>query len=94
MDDRTFDQKTAQEWIKAIEGGKPSLRDDDIYPRLRTWIDQVAASEILKIGCGQGICSDQIDLNGRNYTGLEPSQFLVDRAKQLYPARSTHGDAQ
>ena len=33
---------------------------------------------------GRGICSDQIELEGGQYTGLEPSSFLVGRARQQY----------
>jgi SAM-dependent methyltransferase len=85
MDDRTFDdQQTALEWINIIEHDQTGIRDKDIYPRLRTWVNRVSPSEILDIGAGQGICSDKIDLDGRRYTGLEPSPPLVDRAKELY----------
>ncbi len=82
MDDRTFDSDIADDWIKSIE--KSSARDHDIYPMLKTWINSISPKKILDIGSGQGICSDKIDLEGRHYTGLEPSPFLVDRAKQLY----------
>lgn len=85
MDDATFDQKTAVQWINSIESSKVSVRDADIYPRLKSWVDRVSPREILEIGCGQGACSDKIDLIGRTYTGLEPSMFLVERAKELYP---------
>ena len=40
--------------------------------------------DILEIGCGQGICSDKTDLDGRKYTGIELSSLLVSRAKELY----------
>jgi SAM-dependent methyltransferase len=86
MDDHAFDQKTALEWINIIEGGNSRARDadGDIYPRLKTWVARLSPPEILEIGSGQGICSDNIDLGDRRYTGLEPSPFLVDRAKHLY----------
>jgi tRNA G46 methylase TrmB len=62
MDDRTFDDpKSAQEWISLVEKGQ--IRDTDINPRLKTWVDQSNAQDILEIGCGQGICSDKIDLS-------------------------------
>ena len=78
------DQKIALDWIKTVEGDKGRIRDGDIYPRLKTWVNSVSTIEILEIGAGQGICSDKIDLAGRNYTGLEHSPLLVDRAKQQY----------
>lgn len=88
MDDQTFDKKTAEEWISTIESAQPGLRAADIYPRLNAWADQSNPSDLLEIGCGQGICSDHIDLRNRNYVGLEPSPFLVDRARTLYSSDS------
>jgi len=85
MDDSTFDDpKVAQLWINSIESESARVRDLDIYPRLSSWIKQISASEILEIGSGQGACSDKIDLDGRTYTGLEPSSIMVDRAIELY----------
>jgi ubiquinone/menaquinone biosynthesis C-methylase UbiE len=85
MDDKTFDQQTALDWINSIETEGKSHRDDDIYPMLDTWIKRASPLSVLDIGCGQGICSDKIDLNDRSYTGVEPSSVLLNRAKQLYP---------
>lgn len=31
MDDKTFDQKAALDWINSIETGGESHRDDDVY---------------------------------------------------------------
>jgi hypothetical protein len=46
MDDRTFDDpKSAQEWISLVEKGQ--IRDTDINPRLKTWVDQSNAQDIL-----------------------------------------------
>lgn len=83
MDDQSFNQKDAEEWIQKVENPN-GPREGDIYPLLRSWVEATAPIEILEIGCGQGICSDKIDLRGRRYTGVEPSPFLLDRAKQLY----------
>jgi SAM-dependent methyltransferase len=78
------EQKVALEWIRVAEGDGARIRDSDIYPLLRRWIHASSPVEILEIGAGQGICSDKIDLNGRRYTGVEPSSILVDRAQALY----------
>lgn len=86
MDDRTFDDpQIALEWIRRIESAAADVRESDIYPRLREWVDRAAAREILDIGCGQGACSDRIGLGDRRYTGLDPSPRLIERAKELYP---------
>jgi SAM-dependent methyltransferase len=86
MDDQNFnDPNVALDWIQIIESEKARVRESDIYPRLNEWLSRVSATELLDIGSGQGICSAHIDLSGRNYTGLEPSPLLTDRAKELYP---------
>lgn len=84
MDDNKFDEKTAREWINIIEDDKSHIRESDLYPLLRRWIKQASPESILDIGCGQGICSKEIDPNISSYTGLDPSAFLIKRAKQLY----------
>jgi len=85
MDDKTFDDpKIAQEWMETVEGEGARIRETDIYPRIRSWINRVSPLEILEIGSGQGACSDKVELRGRKFTGLEPSPFLVDRANGLY----------
>lgn len=79
-----------------VEGESGRVREADIYPRLNAWLDRSGAQEILDIGCGQGICSDQIRLEGRNYTGVEPCPILRARASELYGGtnrRFVAGDA-
>ncbi len=85
VDDLLNERNVALDWIRTVESEKGRVREDDIYPRLRAWVDRAAPVEILEIGSGQGICSDKIGLAGRNYTGIEPSPLLLDRAMQLYP---------
>lgn len=84
MDDRTFDKQTALDWIQAVEVSGKSFRDDYVYPKLNNLIDHTSPKTILDIGCGQGICSDKIDLKNCKYSGVEPSPFLIERAKDLY----------
>jgi ubiquinone/menaquinone biosynthesis C-methylase UbiE len=85
MDDRNFDEKAALDWIKMIEDVSTLTRKGILYPALNSLVAQPSVHEILDIGCGQGRCSDHIDLTNRNYTGLEPSDFLLARARELYP---------
>ncbi len=82
MDDRTFDQKTAQDWICAVEKTEKSFRDDFVYPKINNLISLAKPKTILDIGCGQGIASGGIQQC--KYTGVDPSPFLVERANQLY----------
>jgi ubiquinone/menaquinone biosynthesis C-methylase UbiE len=94
MDDKTFDnQADAQDWASLIEAPNQP-REKDIYPRLKTWTE--TGTDILDVGCGQGACSAQIDLNGRRYTGVEPSPFLRARAIEIHSSperRFIHGNA-
>jgi SAM-dependent methyltransferase len=84
MDDKTFDDPSvALGWIAAVE--KSRTRDSDVNLLLNAWLDRTSPIEVLEIGSGQGVCSDHIDLEGRNYTGVEPSPLLLARAKELYP---------
>lgn len=84
MDDRTFDEQTARQWIRTIEDGANPVREQDLYPLLRAWVERIAPTRILEVGCGQGDCSRTINLTGRSYVGVDPSPFLIQRARELY----------
>lgn len=84
MDDKNFNQEAAEDWIKMIEHPHAQIREQDIYPLLRTWITQTNPHKILEIGCGQGVCSSALDLTNRHYLGIDPSTHLLERAKKLY----------
>ena len=84
----TDDEKIARDWINAVERNR--VREADIYPQLKAWVHQISATDILDVGCRQGICSDKIDLRLRNYTGIDLSPILIDRAKQLYNSENRH----
>jgi SAM-dependent methyltransferase len=88
MDDRTFDENTALQWIEAVEASKVSIRDNDIYPTVRSWLTDRKITKALEIGSGQGICSDKIDLSLCDYTGIEPSPMMTERAKELYSGKN------
>lgn len=84
MSESQNDKKIAAEWIKIIEDPSSNIRENDIYPQLAQWIESENPKRILEIGCGQGICSSKISLEGKFYTGLDRSQVLIDRARSLY----------
>jgi SAM-dependent methyltransferase len=88
MDDRTFDDDTAVQWIEAVEASKVSTRDNDIFPIARSWLSKGQIAKVLEIGSGQGICSDKIDLSQCDYTGVEPSPLMTKRAQQIYPGKN------
>ncbi len=82
MDDRIFDKQSASYWSAAVEGESGRGKAGGLYPRLNAWLDLASPSEILDIGPGQGACSGNISLEGRNYTGIEPSLFLLERSRE------------
>ena len=88
MDDRNFDDETALQWIEAVEASKVSIRDNDIYPIVRSWLADKHISKVLEVGSGQGICSEKIDLSQCEYTGVEPSPLMTERAKKIYAGKN------
>jgi len=86
LDDKNFDEKTAKDWISAVESPGISWRDKSLYPKLNKLIQN--KQSIIDIGCGQGIVSEKLNLKNSSYTGVEPSTYLLDRGKELYESRS------
>ncbi len=78
-------EDVAKQWISSVENEKDGFRDREIYPRLKSWKRSVTGTAFLEIGSGQGICYSQLGLSDQeSYLGIEPSEPLVARAKQLY----------
>jgi ubiquinone/menaquinone biosynthesis C-methylase UbiE len=90
MDDRHFDRKSAEEWINTIESEGGKIREQDIYPLLQKWIWDNDLTNVLDLGCGQGVCSSKMP-DHTLYTGVDPSPILLERAKSLYPDRKFIG---
>ncbi|MCW5551691.1 MAG: class I SAM-dependent methyltransferase [Verrucomicrobiae bacterium] len=84
MNDRTFGEETARQWIQIIESRGNPVREQDLSPLLRSWVETASPKRLLEIGCGQGDCSARINLTNRSYVGIDPSPFLINRAKELY----------
>ncbi len=84
MDDKKFDEKTAQEWIRIIEDRSANVREKDLYPLLQSWLTTASSKNVLDIGCGQGVCSIQTGQNQISYFGVDPSPDLIARATELY----------
>lgn len=77
-------EDVAKEWIGSVEGEEGMFRDKIIYPLLRSWVKENNPETVLEIGSGQGVCSDKLGKNRGRYIGVEPSQHLTKRAKELY----------
>jgi SAM-dependent methyltransferase len=90
VDDKNFDQKTADEWIRTIEDPTADIRKKDIYPLISDWLVDSKAKNVLDIGCGQGVCSAHLGTVQVRYTGIDPSSDLIFRANKLYadPSRN------
>lgn len=79
------DEQVAKQWAASVEGESGLWRDTALYPAMRAWVESIAAERptILDLGSGQGRSSSEIE-GYEKYIGVEPSTFLVDRAKALY----------
>lgn len=88
MDDKHFDPESAEEWITTIEHPSAKIREIDIYPLIEKWVGENHSKNLLDIGCGQGDCSRIFDKLNLNYTGVEPSDHLLNRAKQMYSSKN------
>lgn len=77
------DPMVAAQWIRSVEGEQGMIRDKEIYPWLSAWAGQIAGT-IVEIGSGQGVCSQHLGSFKGEYIGVEPSEPLVQRAKQIY----------
>ena len=78
------DKNIACEWIASVEGERDSYRDQYLYPALKAWIAKNGINSVLEVGSGQGICSQNLGPTVKEYLGVEPSVYLVERAEELY----------
>lgn len=79
-----------------IEGERGKIRELDLYPKLNRWATSRTFESILDVGCGQGICSQKLDLGTNQYTGIDSSEDLTNRATELYGSANINfiaGDA-
>lgn len=96
LNSNPYDDKRAQEWAEWVTSPEAvTSRGQEINPLIRQWVVELHPKLVADIGCGQGICSEQIV--DAEYIGIDPSRSLIQRAKQLYQAGSTktfiEGDA-
>ncbi len=81
------DEAIAKQWATSVEVESGNWRDKVLYPEMRRWLAGIVEPKaiILDVGSGQGRGSTEIDGYG-TYIGVEPSEFLVNRAKEMYSA--------
>ena len=80
------DTRQAREWIEYVESVDPEgSRQKEIYPLIRKWLQKIQPKIVVDIGAGQGICS-MLANSDMNYIGIDPSEILINRAKELYSA--------
>jgi ubiquinone/menaquinone biosynthesis C-methylase UbiE len=91
-----YNKKLAKEWIDWVEAPDPEgTREKEIFPYIRKWLKEFDLKTIVDIGCGQGSCSALLPENTK-YVGIDSSQTLIDRAKELFTSpnrESLVGDA-
>lgn len=81
------DEAIAKQWVASVETERENWRDRVLYPEMQKWLAAITQPQpiILDVGSGQGRGSAEIDGYGK-YIGVEPSEFLVRRAKEIYSA--------
>ncbi len=79
MNDSDFDAASAEAWVRTVESS--GLSGTDLYPALAQWVASVAPQRVVDIGCGQGVCAGVVTTP---YLGIEPSPFLLARARAQY----------
>ena len=55
---------------------------------LYKWTHGLLPKVIVDLGAGQGICSEKIDISKSRYVGIEPSEILINRARELYKEKN------
>ncbi len=82
--DVLYDDILANEWIDWVETpNSEGIREKEIFPFVRKWLEKSKPKVLADVGCGQGFCSKLID-DKVKYIGIDPSTILINRAKKLY----------
>jgi len=82
-----YDGSLSDEWTNWVDTPDPQgIREKELFPYIKHWIDKIKPRLLADIGCGQGSCSTLCDVNSK-YIGIEPSLTLIERAKKLYPSK-------
>ena len=83
-----YKESLAKEWINWVEESNPhGTRENEIFPYIQEWTKRINPPSLVDLGCGQGDCSRFIDSNIR-YIGIDSSQTLITRAKELYSSKN------
>ena len=77
-------EEVSLQWISSVERERGEFRDRHIYPRLRSWRSSVLGRSIVEVGSGQGACTPHLCRVPTEYTGVEPSETLVARARECH----------
>jgi ubiquinone/menaquinone biosynthesis C-methylase UbiE len=81
-----YDKHLSDEWIDWVEVANPlGTREREIIPYIRNWITRNKPKALCDIGCGQGSVSLLFDKK-TEYIGIDASETLLERAKNLYSA--------
>lgn len=91
-----YGEQLAGEWSEWVETPNPEgSREKELFPEVRSWLAQRRPTNVVDIGCGQGILSTLVP-SEIDYHGVDLSEPLIARAKKQYaaPSRSFEsGDA-
>jgi ubiquinone/menaquinone biosynthesis C-methylase UbiE len=91
-----YNESLSKEWIGWVEESNPEgTREKEIFSYIEKWANNLTLNSLLDLGCGQGSCSQLINSKIK-YIGIDASQTLINRAKELYPSENKQfilGDA-
>jgi len=73
--DSSFTSKTAR------------AEDDIIYSQLRSYFTR---SSILDLGCGTGALLDNLDVDSKDYVGVDISENMIEKARLKHPNCTFH----
>ena len=81
-----YNANLSAEWIDWVEEpNSDGSRESEIFPFMRTWIDNTKPTKVLDIGCGQGAAADLFPPIVQ-YCGVDESRHLIKRAKEIHSA--------
>jgi ubiquinone/menaquinone biosynthesis C-methylase UbiE len=89
-----YDKRLSEEWIAWVESPNPQgTREREIFPYITKWLHKHTPASVVDIGCGQGDCARLVTTS---YVGIDPTEVLLDRARELYDEKTKRfivGDA-
>lgn len=83
----SYSGELGKQWIKWVESPESQTnRERATYPRIREWLNDCQPSNLVDIGCGEGIVATLVN-DSVDYIGVDPSPDMLARAQELHAAQ-------